>query len=150
MLLNWNFVDLPAPVSRGGLTGPGVVSSGGTEQVLHGVCTNDSAGGGPSSCPCPWGAGLSAAQGTLWRKDTASVDVSMRRGQELVLRFIQNCPGGWSRRAPRYILARGGANTASETNFQKPASLNGSVEEQCFTYRCGATCPQAGLTQGAL
>lgn len=94
MLLDWNFVDLPAPVSRGGLTGPGVVSSGGTEQVLHGVCTNDSAGGGPSSCPCPWGAGLSAAQGTLWRKDTASVDVSTRRGQELVLRFIRTALGG--------------------------------------------------------
>lgn len=51
MLLDWNFVDLPAPVSRGGLTGPGVVSSGGTEQVLHGVCTVTLLGEGRPAVP---------------------------------------------------------------------------------------------------
>lgn len=39
-------------------------------------------------------------------------------------------PWQGSRQAPRHILAQGGANTLFETNFQKLASLNGSVEER--------------------
>ena len=93
--------------------------------------------------------------------------VCARRGQELMLRFIQSRADGAVTNHQAHP-GKGGANPASETNFQKPESLHGSVKSQSFTYRCGGhvssgrsdsrrplnlqrdlyLCPSSGMTWG--
>lgn len=109
--------------------GPRVVSSGGIERVLHGVCTSVSAGGG---CAAALSLGCRAVSSTGHTVEERHCQRRCLReaGAGACAQVRPELPWQGSRQAPRHILAQGGANTPFETNFQKLASLNGSVEER--------------------